>query len=197
MPERRFRRRRLGELLEKRGDAVGEPAKHGVRERDGTLQTRAPDELDGLVHCRVPGDALDEAELVGAESQRRSHRRVEPVDSPAPEPLDRVVERARALHGAVREPLRERSVTVVETGHGGAQCSIRVRAFLEHANEDRRTPPRAPGLRSQAAEPCVVRHSTASVGLHLDGLEPPVVADSRLPDRDPPPVEIRARTDVR
>ncbi len=197
MPQRRFRRRPLGELLEKRGDAFGEPAKHGVRERHGTLQPRAADELDGLVDCRVPGDALDEAELVGAESQRSSHRRVEPVHSPAPEPLDRVVERACALHGAVCETLRERTVTVVETGHGGAQCSIRVCAFLEHANEDgvRRRARRAYGRRPRSHASYVIRRPPS--GCTSTGSNRPSAGDSRFPDRDPPPVEIRAGSDVR
>ena len=117
-------------------DAVGDTAQHGVRERDGTLEARAANELDGLVDRRVPCDAVDESELVRAEPERRSHGRVEAAQRSPPERLDRMVERARALNGAEREPLRERAIAFVETGRGAAKGAIRVRVVLEDAQED-------------------------------------------------------------
>ena len=130
-----LRRCRLGQLVEQPRDSVCEPAKHGVRERDRALEPGAPNELDRLVDGRVPRDAVDEAELVRAEAERGSHRRVEAVDAPASERLDRVVERAGALHRAEREPLRERAVAIVESSGGGPEGSIGVGVVLEHAHE--------------------------------------------------------------
>ena len=66
------------------------------------------------------GTPSHEAELVGAEAQRREHRRVELARGPASERLDRVVERAHALHRAVGELHRERAVAVVEPGRSAA-----------------------------------------------------------------------------
>ena len=116
----RLLQRPVGERVEERPDPVGDAAQDGVRERDGALQPGAADELDGLVHRGVAGDALEPAELVRAEAQRGAHGRVELRDAAAAEGLDRVVDRPHALDGAVREPLRQRAVALVEARGGGA-----------------------------------------------------------------------------
>ena len=134
--QRRFSGGRLGKGVEERPDPVGETAEHRVRERHRTLETGAPDELDGLVHRRVPGDAVDEPELIGAEAKRRAHGRIEAVHATPPELLDRVVERAHALHRAERQPLRERAIAVVELRNSGSECAIGVRLVLEHPQQD-------------------------------------------------------------
>ena len=103
-----------GSAVEQRADAVGEPTEHRIRERDRALEAGTPDQLHGLVDRRVARDAVDESELVRAETERGSNRRVEAVDAPSAELLDRVVERSCALHRAVGQPLRERAITVVE-----------------------------------------------------------------------------------
>src|SRR5262245_29801932 len=51
-------------------------------------------------------------------------------------------------------------------------------------------------MSAKPAEPFLVRHATAAVGLNLDGNETPVL-DARLPDRHGPAVELSARPDVR
>ena len=61
------------------------------------------------------------------------------------ERLDRVVERPRALDGAVREPPCERAVTIVQVLGGAAQRAVGVRAVLEDAHEH--LVRRAPGRR--------------------------------------------------
>ena len=76
------------------------------------------------------------AELVGAEAQRRAHRRVELAHRPLAELLDAEVERPRALHRSVREPLRERTVARVEACDGRRERAIRVRVLLEDAPHD-------------------------------------------------------------
>ena len=53
------------------------------------------------------------------------------MDAAAAERLDGVVERPHALHGAEREPLRERAVAVVEPVGRGAERPVRVRVVLE------------------------------------------------------------------
>ena len=79
-------------------------------------------ELDRLVDGRVARDAVEEAELVGAEPERRAHRRVELAHGPPAERLDRVVERADALHRPVGELLRERAVARVEPAAAAAKA---------------------------------------------------------------------------
>ena len=93
------------------------------------------DELDRLVRGRVRSD-VEVAELVRAEAERCEHRRVELAHGPAAERLDRVVERPHALHGSVRELLRERALARVEVRRRGAQRAVRVRLLLEHAPHD-------------------------------------------------------------
>ena len=91
--ERAFR-----QLGEQALDPVADPAEHGVRERHRTLEARAADELDRLVHCGVTRHAAEEAELVGAEPQGREHGSVELSHGPLAERLDRVVERPCPLN---------------------------------------------------------------------------------------------------
>src|SRR4029453_15538352 len=66
---------------------------HGVRERDGALETGTANELDRLVDRCVAGDTVDERKLIRAEAKRGAHRSVESVDTPTTERLARVVER--------------------------------------------------------------------------------------------------------
>src|SRR5207237_746422 len=64
-----------------------------------------------------------------------------------------------------------------------------------------RTPAGAPRTRRggrglpQTAQPRLVLHPPAALGLHLDGDELAVL-DARPPDRDAPPVQLPARADV-
>ncbi len=73
--------RAVGQAVEQRPDALGEPPHDRVRERHGALEACAADELDRLVRrcvrrrVRVP-------ELVRAEAERRAHRRVELAHRP-------------------------------------------------------------------------------------------------------------------
>ena len=76
---------------------------------------------------------VGERELVGAEAQRRPHRRVELPHRPLAELLDAEVDRARALHRAVGEPLGERAVAGVEPCDGRGERAIGVRLLLEDA----------------------------------------------------------------
>src|SRR4029077_6468714 len=61
---------------------------------------------------------------------------VELSHGPPPERLDRVVERPHALYRSVREPLRERTLALVEALGGAAKVPIRVRLLLEDAQEN-------------------------------------------------------------
>ena len=94
--------------------------------------------VDDRVHRLVgPG------ELVGAEPERRAHRRVELAHRPLAELLDPEVDRSPALHGSVREPLRERAVAVVEPFDRCRERAVGVRVLLEDAAHDlERRPPR-------------------------------------------------------
>ncbi len=94
--------------------------KHGVREGDRALEPGATDELDRLVDGGVGRDAVHVGELVGADAKRRAHRRVELAHRPPAQRLDRVVERADALHGPVGDLHGERPVARVEA-LGGAR----------------------------------------------------------------------------
>jgi hypothetical protein len=47
-----------------------------------------------------------------------------------------MVEGSQALHGAVREPLRKRALTLVEALGGGAERPVGVRVLLEDAQEN-------------------------------------------------------------
>ena len=157
-----------GSPREKRRDSLGDSPQHRVRERNGPFEARAAHELDRLVHGGVARHAAEVAELVRAEAQRCQHRRIELSDRALPERLDRMIERAQALHRAERELARERPVAIVEALRGGAQRAVGVGAFLGDAPEDV-----VGGLRAgatstpQAAEKCVVRHALAALRLHL------------------------------
>ena len=138
--------------IEERSDPLGETTEHGVGERHGALEACTADELDRLVHRGVARDAVDEPELVRTETEGSSHRRVETVDATAAELLDRVVERADALDRTEREPLRERSITLVEASRNRTKRAICVRLVLEHPHEDveRRDACRAYGRRPRS-----------------------------------------------
>ena len=126
--------RAVGQAVEQRPDALGEPSHDRVRERHGALEARAADELDRLVRRGVRR-RLRVRELVRAETERRAHRRVELVHRPLAQRLDRVVERAHALDRAVRETVRERALAFVEIGRGAAEDAVGVRLLLEHAQQ--------------------------------------------------------------
>ena len=98
-------------------------------------QSGGADELDGVVDDRVRR-LVGPGELVGAEPQRREHRRVELPHRPLAELLDAEVDRPLALHGAVREALRERAVAVVEAGDRGRERAVGIRVVLEDAAHD-------------------------------------------------------------
>ena len=90
------------------------------------------------MHCN-----LREAELVGAEPQRRPHRRVELRDGPPPERLDPVVERPDALNRPVREALCKSAVAFVEPARDAGKRPVRVGVVLEHPQDGvERGPPR-------------------------------------------------------
>src|SRR6185437_13688258 len=74
-------------------------------------------------------------ELVRTAPERRPNRRVELPYRPPPERLDRVVERPHALDGAVREPLRERALALVEPLGGAAEGTVGVGVLLEDAQQ--------------------------------------------------------------
>ena len=135
VPERRLLRCRLRQPLEQRGQTLGEPPQHRVRERHRPLEPGAANELDRLGHGRVRRRS-HEAELVRAEPQRRPHGRVELAHRPAAERLDPVVERANALNRPEGEPLRERAVARVEPLDRAAQHPVGVGLLLEHAQHD-------------------------------------------------------------
>jgi hypothetical protein len=122
--------------VDKRPDPVGEPSKDRVRERNGSFEPGAADELDGLVHRRIAGDAVHIAELVRTESQRGPYRRVETRDTPPAEVFDRAVECPDALNGSECKPLRERAVTRVEPVSGTSQDSVGIGPLLEDTEQD-------------------------------------------------------------
>ena len=91
---------------------------------------------------------------------------------PLPERLDRVVERARALHRPVGELPGEGTVAVVETADGAAKRAVGVGVLLEDAAEDVERRARRAGAthRSPRSHASYV-HPPAAVRLHLDRLE--------------------------
>ena len=84
------------------------------------------------------GDAVEERELEDAEAQRGQHRGLEPAHRAPGERGDHVVERRAPLHGAVRQPGRERAIAwrQAEPRRLGVERAIGVRAVLEHAPHD-------------------------------------------------------------
>ena len=137
MLQRRLRGRLLRQAVEQRPELVREPPEHRVREGHGPLEPRPPDQLDGLVDCGVARDAVEVAELVRAEPQRRADGRVELVDAAPPDALERVVEGAPPLHGPEGKPARQLAVALVEARDGGAQRPVGVGALLEDPQENR------------------------------------------------------------
>ena len=169
--ERRLGRRRVGQRLDERADPVREPAEHGVRERHRPLETGTSHELDRLVHRGVARDPVDERELIRAEAKRSPHGSIESRDASSAERLDRVVERPGALDRAVRRAAgrardRVRPARRPPSGERGPRTRRPRRPAA-----GRREPRRVPGLRSQTAKPCLVRHAPSTVGLHFDRLE--------------------------
>ncbi len=113
-----------------------EPPQDGVRELHGPFQPRLADELHGLAHRRIGGDRIQVGELVGADPESGAHRRVELAHRAAADLLERVVERADALDGAVGDPLGQRAVALVEAGGGGCESAVGVGVLLEDAEDD-------------------------------------------------------------
>ncbi len=136
MLERGLVGRGLGQCRENAFELEREPAQHRVRERDGALEAGAADELDRLVHRRVARYRIEVAKLVGAEPQRRPHRCIELRDGSPADRLERVVERADALHGAEGDSLRERAVPSVEALGRAAEHAVGVGLLLEDAAHD-------------------------------------------------------------
>ena len=171
----------LRQRVEERPDPVGEPAKHGVGERHGALEPRTADELDRLVHRRVARDAVDEPELVRTETEGSSHRRVEAWTRRRPSfsiAWSSVRTRWTAPNASRCASARSRS------SRSAAAVRNARSAYASSSNTRTRTSNAAmrAGLTSQTAKPCLVGHAAASVGLDLDRLEGPVVADASSPD---------------
>ena len=75
------------------------------------------------------------SELVRAEPESGPHRWIELPDGSPAERLDGVVERANALHGAIREPLSKRALPLVEPFGRAAEGPVGVGVLLEHAEQ--------------------------------------------------------------
>jgi hypothetical protein len=127
--------RPLRQRRDETAESLREAPHDGVREGHGALETRSAHELDRVVDDGVLC-LVGERELVGAETQRRAHRRVELAHRALAQPVDPEVERARALHRSVRQPLGQRAVTLVESFHGRAECAVGVCVLLEDAAHD-------------------------------------------------------------
>jgi hypothetical protein len=125
---RRLFRQGLDELAQ----SERQPPHHRIRKLDGALDPGVPDELDRLVHGRMDGD-LRVRELIGAQPQRRAHRRVELGDRTAAELLDPVVESPDALDRPVGQPLCERPLARVDALNRAAKGSVRIGVVLEDA----------------------------------------------------------------
>ena len=137
---------------------------NGTARSSRARRTSSTDSFDG----RVAGHAAEEAELVGAEAERREHGRVELSHRPLPERLDRVVERSHPLHRAERELSRERPVAVVEPLRCGAERPVGVGVLLEDAADDlvRREPGRRNrhGRRATTWNKCQCLSPSSAVG---------------------------------
>src|SRR5436190_6248114 len=130
MLQRPFRKR-----TDQLSDSCVQTAHDGVRERDRPLEPCTAHQLDGFVYRSMRRNARGVGELIRAEAQRRANGRIQLAQRAAPEFLDRVVERANALHGAVGEALRERTIARVEPFRCRAQHAIGVRIVLEHTQD--------------------------------------------------------------
>ena len=98
----------------------------------GPLQPSAPHELHRLADDGVRGD-VEPGELVPRDPQGGQNRRVELAHRPLTELLDPEVDRPRALHRSVRDPLREPAVALVEAGRRRDERPVRIRLLLEDA----------------------------------------------------------------
>ena len=147
------------------------------------------DQLDRLVDRGVVGRAVGEEELVEAEAQAGQHRRVELAQRAVDEPLERRVDRAAPLHGAVGEPLRLGALAAVELGavRRLAEGALGVRFVLE-GRPDRlegelRGPVRSQLRQRVAAQVGVGGHRLAARRLH--DLEPQGAATAAEQQRPP------------
>jgi hypothetical protein len=134
--ERSLGSARLGEGGEQRRDPLGKPTEYGVRERDRALQTGTAHQLDGFVDRGVARNAIDESELVGPQSQSRTHGRIEASDAAPAKRLDGVVECSGALNRTERKSLRQCAVARVEAGNRRWESAISVRAVLEDSQQN-------------------------------------------------------------
>jgi len=130
----RLFQRAVGQRVEQRAYAFGEPAHDGVRERHRALEPRTPHELDRLVRSCVRR-GVRVAELIRAQAQRSADLRIELSHRPLAERVDRVVECALALHRAVGKSLRERALALVEVARGGAKDAVGIRVLLEDTQQ--------------------------------------------------------------
>ena len=138
----RLCRRALGKRYAEVACAVREPPEHRIRERHRPLEPRLPHELDRLVDGRVARHAVHERQLVRAESEGIADGAVELPHGALPERLDRVVERARPLNGAEREPPGEGAIALVERSRLGPQHPVCIGVVLEDPPHDgERDPP--------------------------------------------------------
>jgi hypothetical protein len=135
--DRPFRQRR-----DKTAEPLREPAHDGVCERDCPFAPRRAHELHGIVdHC-MHGQ-LGPCQLIRPQAEGRAHGRVELAHGSLAELLDPEVQRPRALHRAVRQPLRERPVPFVETLDRRRKRTVGVRVLFEDPpNHLERGPPR-------------------------------------------------------
>ena len=115
--------------LDQRLALATDPPQHGVDEPRGVRCPRPLDQLDRLIDRGVVGGSVGEEQLVDAEAQPGQHRRVDLTQRPVDEPVERGVDRAAALHGAIAEPLRLGSLATLELGGVGrltkGQLSVR------------------------------------------------------------------------
>ena len=180
-------------------DPVGEPPQHGVRERDGPLEpgTRARARPTRSRRRSAATPSTKPSWYAPSRSAARTggSRR---CDAATAERLDRVVERPHALHGAEREPLRERAIALVEARRPPCEARDRRTRRPRRRAGGRRTPRARAGL-TVAAREAMPRTSIRRPpsGWTSTRLERAVVADARAPDRDAAAVELGPRADVR
>ena len=127
--------RSFGQRGDEGAEALGQAARHRVREPRRAFQVRLAHELD-----RVVGDCvrrrLAPRDLVGGDAQCSQDGGIELSCRAAPERVDAVVDRAHALHGSVGDALREGAVARVELARGRGKCAVGVGVVLEHAPHD-------------------------------------------------------------
>ena len=108
-----------------RRTSLGHAAQDGVRKPDGALADGAPHQRDRLVHRRRGGHAAREQQLEDAQAQGVGERPLEAVDAAARKRLQRLVERALALHGAVGQVHREPALARVEAMRAASAARAR------------------------------------------------------------------------